>query len=209
MKKTFIFILIMLASWLTWTAWNPPTPHTLASSVHLPLPNIQPLNSGPWRVLTRRLVWKKAVDDMQERLRNAGLSPQLLHKKEDVGLHVFDDAQTFDSRKQAKVAEQAWQKLKFDTSIFQLKGSEPPQFKIGLGRFYLTEYAERIQENLRKSKRPYQYERRTVTIPSFHFVFPSMSKDNAKIMWNRLQNLGIADPVIMQESEFKRLYPKK
>jgi len=33
-----------------------------------------------------------------------------------------------------------------------------------------------------------------------------MNKDEAEIMWNRLQNIGLAGPVIMQENEFKQLY---
>jgi hypothetical protein len=66
-----------------------------------------------------------------------------------------------------------------------------------------------MQERLKRIGKPYRYERRTVIIPAYRFVFNPMEKDKATKSWQKLQNLGIAEPVMMRESEFQKLYGKK
>jgi len=172
------------------------------------IPETQSLELGPWRVISRRMVWKKAVDGMQKRLLDAGLKAEVIQKREPVELHAFDDPRIFEKESEAGKVKAMWQKLGIEADVLKhLTKDDQHVFKVGLGRFYMSEYAEAMQEELKKTQKPYHYERRMVSIPSYHFVFPPMTKGEAEIIWKRLQNIGIADPVIIQQSEFKKLYP--
>jgi hypothetical protein len=195
---------------LVWFAWNPPIAQTSINSVSIPIPNIKPLDAGPWRVITRRMVWKQGVDDMEERLLDAGLKPEIIQKREPTELHAFDDPRIFQSFGEASKVKAMWNKLGIDADVLNhLTKDDKPVFKVGLGRFYLIEYAQRMQEKLKKTKLPYIYEQRTVTIPGYRFVFPAMSKDEAEILWKRLQDMGVGDPVVIQQQEFEKLYANK
>ena len=79
-------------------------------------------------------------------------------------------------------------------------------YRVGLGRFYLTEYAEELEQRLKKLGKPYRYEQRTVVIPTYRFVFPPMHKQQADKLWHGLQALGVGNPILIKASEYKRLY---
>jgi len=209
MKNFFVFLLTLTFAWLAWLAWYPPATPNTTHSVRMALPNIEPLDAGPWRILTRRMVWKQAVDDMEKRLNEAGLTPEVIQTREPIELHAFDDPRSFSSFAAAGLAKEIWEKQGIDADIAKLEENNITTYKVTLGRFYLTEYAERMQEELKKSQQAYTYERRTTELPSYRFVFPAMSKNEAAILWKRLENIGIADPVIIQQREFEKLYGNK
>ncbi len=209
MKRLFMFIFIAAMISLTWLAWNPPIVQNHLTRIHMPIPDIHSLDAGSWRVMTRRMISKQAVHGMQKRLSDVGFHPELIQKREPVELHAFDDPRIFKTQSEAGKVKAKWRALGVEADVLHhLSKDDKKVFKVGLGRFYMSEYAESMQEKLKRSKQPYNYERRTVSIPSYHFIFPAMTKGEAEILWKRLQNMGIADPVIMQQSEFKRLYPK-
>jgi len=210
MRRFFAFCFVSIAIALTWLAWNPPAAQHTITRVHMPIPDIQNLEAGPWRVITRRMVWKTGVDSMQKRLLNAGFNPQLISKREPVELHAFDDPGIFLTESEAYKVKAKWRELGIEADVLHhLTKDDEQVFKVGLGRFYMSEYAESMQEELKRTKQPYNYERRTVNIPSYHFVFPAMTKSEAQVLWKHLQNMGIADPVIIQASEFEKLYANK
>jgi len=209
MKRLFIFIMIAVSIALTWLAWNPPSIQSHLTRIHMAIPETPSLNAGPWRVMTRRMISKQAVDGMKRRLLEADFHPELVQKREPVELHAFDDPRIFKKQSEAGKIKAKWRALGVEADVLHhLSKDDEKVFKVGLGRFYMSEYAEAMQKQLKKSKQPYNYERRTVSIPSYHFIFPATTKGEAEILWKRLQNMGIADPVIIQQSEFKRLYPQ-
>jgi len=209
MKNFFVFLLTLTFAWLAWLAWYPPAPTHTIHNVRMALPDIEPLDAGPWRILTRRMVWKQAVDDMQKRLNEAGLPAEIIQTREPIELHAFDDPRTFNTFADAGIAKDVWEKQGIDADIAKLEENGITTYRITLGRFYLTEYAERMQEELKKSQHAYIYDRRTTELPSYRFAFSAMSKSEAAILWKRLENIGLAEPVIIQESEFKKLYGNK
>jgi len=208
MKRLLIWLAISASMAFTWLAWNPPSLQNRLTRIHIPIPETVSLNSGPWRVVTRRMISKQAVHGMQTRLLEAGLHPSIVQKREPVELHAFDDPNIFIKQSEAEKVKAKWRAMGVDADVLHhLTKDDKKAFKVGLGRFYMSEYAEAMQEQLKKSKQPYNYERRMVNIPSYHFIFPAMTKGEAEILWKRLQNIGLADPVIIQQSEFERLYP--
>jgi hypothetical protein len=189
---------------LAWVSWTPPPPPPDQSSVHgtlLSTPGTQGKTSL-WRVVTRRLVWGQAAKAMRERLQKAGFSPILLQRKEPVEMHAFDDVTLFQDYASAAKAAAAWRKLGFDANVIKT----PTAYLVGLGRFFITSYAEQMQERLRRAGRPYRYQRRLVDIPTFRFTFPPADHAKANALWQKLQNMGIADPTLMPESRFQQLF---
>ncbi|HXH64107.1 MAG TPA: hypothetical protein VNH42_01200 [Mariprofundaceae bacterium] len=155
-----------------------------------------------WRVVTRRLVWGQAAKAMQERLQQAGFSPILLQRKEPVEMHAFDDATLYQDYPSAAKAAAAWRKLGFDANVIKA----PSAYLVGLGRFFIASYAEQMQERLQRAGRKYRYQRRMVEIPTFRFTFPPESHAEADALWQQIQNLGIADPILMPESRFQQMF---
>jgi hypothetical protein len=189
---------------LAWVSWTPPSPPPDQSSVQGTLLNT-PSTQGQtslWRVVTRRLVWGQAAKAMQERLQQAGFSPILLQRKEPVEMHAFDDASLYPDYPSAAKAAAAWRRLGFDANVIKA----PTAYIVGLGRFFITSYAEQMQERLQRSGRQYRYQRRMVDIPTFRFTFPPADHDKADQLWQQVQNLGIADPTLMPESRFQQMF---
>jgi len=198
---------MLVAIYATWIAWHPPMPPAPQAPIHIAIPDLQPLESGKWRIITHRMVWKKAVDDMKKRLLDSGFKTTLIEKREPVELHAFDDPRIVDSFKKAGKIKAGWEKKGIDADVLKYKDDDgKTMFKVGLGRFYLSEYAQRTERQIKKLKKPYNYARRTVVIPSYRFVFPAVSKNEAKILWKRLQNIGVGEPVMIQAAEFDKLY---
>lgn len=210
MRKFFSTLGVMLAAILAWQAWHAPWIAPDIQTVTFAIPNIEPLDSGQWRVVTRRMVWKKAVDDMQRQLHELDYPLRLIRKKEPVELHAFDDIRLFATKKEAYAAKAWWKKKHIDANVVDTSTNEDaPVYRVELGRYYLSAYAKDAQKKLEKAGKPYRYEKRQVLIPSYRFAFPVMTKSEAEILWRRLQNMGIADPVMMQASKFDALYPQK
>jgi hypothetical protein len=151
------------------------------------------------------MVWKEAIASLRDRLYKEGFETQLIVKQEPIELHAFDDARVFKSQASAEKVKNEWRKKKIEAEVLKREIT----YVVGLGRFYLTSYAEQMQERLKRIGMPYHYERRTVTIPAYRFVFNPMNKEEATRSWQKLQDLGIADPVMIRESEYQKVYGKK
>jgi len=198
-------VAIVLALWLAWTAWQPPQTPPTQTTVKSALPKNSEAGPEMWRIVTKRMVWKKAIASMRDRLYKEGFETQLIVKQEPIELHAFDDPGVFKTQAAAEKVKAVWRKKKIEAEVLKREIT----YIVGLGRFFLTSFAEQMQERLKRIGRPYKYERRTVEIPAYRFVFNPMEKDKATKSWKRLQDLGIADPVMMRESEFQELYGKK
>jgi hypothetical protein len=219
--------LIILAG-LAWFVWQPPAPAPSPVAVYAPIPELpvsnqptKPAATSPnkvvlqapklpqWRVVTRRIVWSAAVKALEERLKEAELSPIKLKRKEPVIMHAFDDAALFRTAKAAEAARKKWLKANIEATVIKANIEVNKDiYMVGLGRFFLTEYAEQIQNRLKQIGKPYRYERRTVTIPVYRFTFPARHKREAEKLWQQLQDLGVATPVLMPEKEFQKAYGK-
>jgi hypothetical protein len=197
---TAIGLVILTA--LAWIAWSPSPLPPDQSTVQGSLTEASAGKPSAWRVVTRRLVWGQAAKSMQQRLQQAGFSPILMERKENVPMHAFDDATIYPSTAAAAKAAAAWKKLGFEANIIET----PDGYLVGLGRFFIASYAEQMQTRLKQTGRPYRYQQRMVEIPTFRFTFAPTDHDTAKQLWQRLQNLGIADPVLMPASRFAQMY---
>ena len=188
---------------LAWIAWTPSPPPPDQSSVQGTLTEAATAGRpSAWRVVTRRLVWGQAAKSMQQRLQQAGFSPIMLERRENVPMHAFDDATIYPSAESASKAAAAWGKLGFQANVIKT----PDGYLVGLGRFFIASYAEQMQVRLKQAGRPYRYQQRMVEIPTFRFTFAPADHDAAKQLWQRLQDLGIADPVLMPQSQFQQTY---
>jgi len=207
MCKFLSTLLVMLAAVLAWQAWNPLLAETRVQKVVFSIPNMVPLDGGQWRVVTRRMVWKKAVDSMRSQLDDLGFPLTLIQKKEPIELHAFDDVRLFSSKKAAYAAKTWWKKRHVDAEVVNILSVEAAVvYRVELGSYYLSAYAKDAQKQLKLAGKPYRYQKRPVMIPSYRFAFPLMPKSEAEILWRRLQNTGIADPVMMQAAKFDDLY---
>jgi len=204
-KNIVSFILLVLLTWLAWTSWQSPEVIPGARKIRAAMP--EPMETTPtlWRVVTRRMVLKKAAEAMHARLEETGLRVVTIGRKEDVELHAFDDARTFIKRAEAARAKKVWKKRGFEASIIK----PDARFGVALGRLYLAAYAKQLQNRLRKSGMKYRYERRMVNIPTWRFTFPAASHAEAEKLWQRIQSLGVAEPSLMPEKQFQTLYNKK
>jgi len=226
-----VLTLIVLAG-VAWFVWQPPAPAPNPAAVYAPMPEaplvtpvIQPEGSPDteqadpdavpeiapplpqWRVVTRRIVWKAAVNTLEERLNEAELAPIKIKRKEPVIMHAFDDASLFRTQAAAEAARKKWLKEHIEATVIKANIEVNKDiYMVGLGRFFLTEYAEQIQNRLKQIGKPYRYERRTVTIPVYRFSFPARDKREAEKLWQQLQDLGVATPVLMPEKEFQKAY---
>lgn len=207
MGKILAMLVVALASILTWWAWHPPLLSSEVQQVRFSIPNIAPLDAGKWRVVTRRMVWKKAVESMRTQLLRLGYPLTLIRKKEPIELHAFDDARVFATKREAYLAKTKWEKAHVDADVLDTSSAtKTPVYRVELGRYYLSAYAKEAQQQLDQAGMPYRYQKRQVMIPSYRFAFPLMFKSEAEILWRQLQNMGIADPVMMQAVKFEELY---
>lgn len=212
-------ILIILLAGLAWLAWQKPAPAPTPSSVRagIPVPPpdaIEPTDSEAeqpaglvteelWRVVTHRLVTPDAASTLQQKLKERGLRPLIIESRESVTLHAFDDKDRFNTLAEAKLRERSWQQDDIDAFAIQ---DEDGRYLVGLGRFYQVEHAEQMQEQLRRTTRPYSYKRRTIPIPIIRFTFAASGKAEAGKLWQQLEAAGIMMPVLMPEERFRELY---
>ncbi|MDX8406003.1 MAG: hypothetical protein R8K50_07620 [Mariprofundus sp.] len=201
MKYLTIFLLAALA----WFFWQQPAVVGVHKVVHMPLP----VQAGAeqvtekWRVVTRRMVTRPAVEALTQRLFALGLAPVTLNSQEEVTLHAFDDAMIYDTRSAADLAAQAWQVKGMEVNIIEVNATT---YLIGLGRLYQDENAELLQQDLQKTGMPYRYQRRSVKLPAWRFTFPPLGRVEAQQLWQRLTDTGVAMPVLIPESRFLSMY---
>ncbi len=200
LRSLFTALTLAILVWLAWLAWTPPKHADNAPTARVELPGAE--SDGLWRVVTKKLVWKKAADGMRDRFVEEGLEPILIRHREPIDLHAFDDRRTFGSIKKARSIQAEWQKNKVEAEVVQDNGI----YRISLGRFFLTSYAEQMQDRLQRLGKPYSYEKRSIEIPTFRFTFPPLPKEDAEQLWRFVQNLGIADPALVEEQRFLMLY---
>ncbi len=203
--KNIIGILsVLVLSWLAWAAWFPPEFTHEQSDVRVFIPerpNLGSLEHEKWRVFTKRMVWKKAVDELQAKFKEHNMDPIILERREAVQLHVFDDPRTFVSNAEAQAALKEW---KIDSvDILRRKDGK---YMLGLGRFFLPEYAKLRQEALQALKKPFKYSQETKIIPTYRFIFPALSEKEAEVLWKNIQDMGAINPVMMTENEFNALF---
>lgn len=204
MRNMLVIALLATLSWATWTVWVTPkqTPFPAAVDVYITAP--PRATDGLWRVLTHRMVWQQAVHDLQKKLLAVGLKPRLIKRKERVKLYVFDDTRSFTSLPLAQAALAAWNRHGIrDVNIIVMKGGT---YRLGLGRYYIMEYARNTEQRLQRSGLPYTRDKRVVRIPAMRFVFAPMLRPQADILWKKLQALGMSQPVIMRDEEFNQRY---
>ena len=202
--------------WLAWVAWQPPETVSDLYAVKGNLPTAPDDTSAGsaaprdlWRVVTRRIVWPEAAKTLKQRFADADLKAIEIKTREPVIMHAFDDGRIFKDLKSATRAKDEWRKQQVDADVIKVSievGKEV--YMVGLGRFYLAEYAEQMQNQLRRIGKPYRYEQRTVELPVWRFTFPATGKATAEKMWAKLQDLGVASPTIMPEEKFEELYGK-
>jgi len=204
LKNLLGLTIVVSLSWLAWHIWFPGELRTEQADVstYLPKrPNLGNLEHEKWRVFTKRMVWKKAVDDLQAKFKEHNMDPIILSRKEAVELHVFDDPRSFVSNADAQAAKKTWNIDNVDI----LRRSDG-KYMLGLGRFYLPEYAQKRQASLQALKKPFKYSKETKFIPTYRFIFPALSESEAEVLWKNIQDIGAINPVMMRENEFNAMF---
>jgi len=203
MLRQIISVLALgLLLWVGWLVWQPPAATHASSAPVKALPERPGDATELWRVITRRMIVSKSAEAMGKSMLRRGLPAISLVQEEDVELHAFDDPKTFEVRKDAVRARNAWRKAGFEAELIRPDG----RFGVALGRLYLEAYAQALQRRLEKAKRPYSYERRQLHVATFRFTFDPAPYAEAREMWARVQELGVADPVLMRESRYRQMF---
>ncbi len=203
-KNIIALALLGLLICSAWVIWRMPANSPRVSQIRFTLPGHPDAKPRLWRVVTRRMVWKQAAAAMQKRLRESGLRVVPIVRREAVEVHAFNDIRSFASRDAAERARDEWEKHGFEANVITGKG----RFGVALGRVYLDAYAQQLREQLEKKGRKYHYDRHLVNIRTWRFTFPAASHAQALELWRRVQKLGVADPALMPETQFKRLFGK-
>ncbi len=159
-----------------------------------------------WRVVSQRIILPEAAHALERKLRRQGLRAQLFMRKEAIELHVFDDATLYHGYAQAKAARQRWQQQGIDDAEIYPASGRHGYFRIGLGRYYLDEYALARQQQLEHSGRAFTYARMKKTIPVYRLTFPPGSRQGMAALWQQLHRTGLGQAVQMPETEFHKLY---
>ncbi len=191
-------------AWLAWNIWFPAkvVPQQIDVKVWLAeRPSLGNLEQERWRVFTKRMVWDQAVEQLKTLFKEHHMEPMILSRKEAVQLHVFDDPRTFVSYTDAQAALKEWNVESADI----LRKSDG-QYMLGLGRFYLNEYAEQRHHELKKLGKEFVYSQETKIIPTYRFIFPALPEAEAEILWKNIQAMGAIDPVMMTENEFNAMF---
>ncbi|RME87569.1 MAG: hypothetical protein D6771_00295 [Zetaproteobacteria bacterium] len=207
MKRWLGWLAVALSVALAWLAWHPPAPPE-PSEIFVPLP--PPLRADAdrsrhlWRVVTQRIVWKAAADALRARLAEIE-KPQTIVRREEVLVHAFDDPRSFTSFADAIRAQNEWRALGVEATVVKIDDEQAP-YRVALGRFYLAAYAEQMQARLLKLGRPFAYERRTIKLRTWRFTFPPLPRREAEALWRRVKALGVADPILIREDRFQKMF---
>jgi len=203
-KKMISLSAVFALCWLTWNIWLPSSTITEQADVRAWLPERPDMDmqkQAMWRVFTKRMVWDKAVTTFQERLEESGIETVILKRNESVMLHVFDDPRHFNSRDEAVKAQKTW-----DIEEVDLLKRQDGSYMLGLGRFYIAEYAQKRQQELDENGGKYTYNKQTKVIPTYRFVFPSLPEPEAQRLWERIQKAGAVEPIMMPTNEFNAMF---
>lgn len=201
MRLLIVSLLLVAAAFAAWISWLPPQPAPALRPARTSY-EAADADTHNWAVLTRPIVWKKAADSLRERLVQNGLQPITIERREKVSLHAFDDERSFARRDEASRAAQEWEKLKVDAQIMQTDDG----YAVALGRFFMPEYASRMEKQLNALKRPYRYQRRNMEIDVYRFTFLPTGQREAERLWQQVQATGLADPVLMTEAQLKAMF---
>lgn len=202
LKRAVAGMLSLVLAWLCWVVWQAPRSAMDSQPVVVMMPERPGDYSGLWRVVTRRFIVPEAAGKLRSSLLQQGFPAIELRHQEEVELYAFDDPRSFATHEDAARVRDAWKQAGFEAQISKPDG----KFGVSLGRLYLEAYARQLQRRLEGSKRPYTYHRRQVTIPTWRYTFPAMAYTDAQTLWLRVQAMGMADPVLMQEPRFQDLY---
>ena len=205
-------VALLIVAWVSWQ-WLQPVltpkaakhapPSISQSTEHDRQSSAQQSANRLWRVVTRRVITRAGRDALRQRLTGIDSSMLLVAGKEQVTLHAFDDPRLFASHHAAAQAAHQWQQAGIEANVMQ---TEDHHYRIGLGRYYEVEYAEELQDQLRRIGKPYHYQPRSFAIPVWRFTFPATSKDVAERLWQQLERNGVAMPALMPDAQFQRLY---
>jgi len=202
LRSLLALLFFCLVLWLAWTLWQPPASSTVIRPAPQALPDRPGEAEGLWRVVTRRMIVPKAADAFALSLRERGLTGIKLARQEEVELHAFDDPRGFTLREDAVAVRDAWKKAGFEAELIRSDG----EFGIALGRLYMAAYAQQLQRRLEQSKRPYTYDRHKVLLPTWRYTFTASPYAKARTLWQQVQAMGTADPVLMRQSRFRALF---
>lgn len=212
-------LLVTLLLTLAWLAWQRPAPAPTPSPVRASIPAVPPDIARPvvetetsavpeaadelWRVVTHRLITPDAAKTLGEQLTELQLAPLRIESRESITLHAFDNPERFGTLAEALQIKSDWLQGGIDAFVIE---EEEGRFLVGLGRFYQIEHAEKMQDRLRATGRPYSYQKRTIPIPIVRFTFAPGNKAAAERLWQQLEAAGIMMPVLMPEERFQELY---
>ncbi|MDX8411305.1 MAG: hypothetical protein R8K46_05465 [Mariprofundaceae bacterium] len=201
MRFISVSLLVAVAAFAAWASWQPPQRSSPPRLVRGSFEAVE-ADRERWMVLTRPIVWKKAADSLKLRLEEGGFEPIVIQRREKVSLHAFDDERTFSQRNNAAQAVEEWKRRKVDASITIVDHG----FGVSLGRYFMPEYAKRMEKTLNDAGRPYQYARRQMKIDVYRFTFPPANQQKAETLWRQVQATGLADPVLMTETRLKSMF---
>jgi len=201
MIRLFSTVLVGIATFIAWMSWQPPQlspdPKPIRTSYEA-----AEFNQARWLVLTRPIVWKKAADALKLRLQDGGFKPITIQRRETISLHAFDDERTFSRREAAVKAMREWERLDVEATITL----NNDRFGVSLGRFYLPEYATRMENKLNALGRPYRYSRKQMEIDVYRYTFAPARQRQAEKLWREIQATGLADPVLMTETRMQTMF---
>ena len=203
--RLLIIALISGACWLAWLAWLPEQLPVAPVAVEIYVPPSEEDDGSRWRVVTQRMVWKEAVEDLRRRLQRYGLKAELMTRKEEVPLFVFDDARVFTTLAAASQACLAWRRRGIECD----PQKQDQRYKLAIGRYYIPEYARKHEQKLQQSGLAYTLDERTIRIPVMRFIFPAMPHKQAQAVWQQLRQMGVTQPVLMRQQDFERMYAAK
>ncbi len=203
MRTGLYLLLAMLFAGLAWVAWYPPCP-TFPHVLRIATPREAGKENTTWQVVTRRLISKAAIQDMERRLRMAGLHPVKIIRHEVIVLHAFDDKRTFATKRLAIRAKNEWLRHGLEADVIEKDG----YFVVALGRFTMAGHASQLQARLKKTGLPFTYERRRIGLPVCRFIFPPLPESEARQLWKKVADLGLAEPVLIPEHQFETLFGK-
>jgi len=202
MRGLSCLLLAGLLGWLTWTGWHPPA-SVSGNAIRFPLLSATG-KAVLWRVVTRRVISMPSLQGMIDQFSRAELYPAVLSRNEGVELHAFEDSRTFTTGKEAARARDEWVRLKLNAGVIKKDG----RFHVTLGRFFMAAHASHVHAQLKKTGRPFRYEKRRVMIPVRRFAFRPLPLARAQQLWKKVKALGFADPVLMPEKQFTGIYGK-
>lgn len=203
LKKLVSLLLLGLLAWSGWLAWQVPAAAPQASPPLLRYLPDRPGEEGSlWRVVTHRIIVPTAAGELGRLMRQRGLPAIRFEHMEQAELHAFDDPRRFADREEAVAVRNDWRKAGFDAELIRLD----EHFGVALGRMYMVAYAQQLQHRLEGTGRPYTYERRGLDIRTWRFTFAPASYAEVRALWVKVQEMGMADPVLMRESRFRAMF---